>query len=179
MTTPATDDEVGRLFDTFGTAFRLEQQRQYTMPDEAETFALWKAGQRVPLPQVPGLQEWYDQIREWVAAGRTISRVRIQDTPATSYQQWERWGGRWNAEAGEQIQYMTRVHATDVGLLPAAAGDDWWLFDDSAVLVMQFDEEGHLGDRVIITDPNEVATYRAWRDLAVHHSAPDEGHVAA
>lgn len=171
MTMPLTDEEFAAVFGRFDTsAFRLELQRAYLEPSEAATLARWRSGDPQPPTEVPDLADWYDQIRAHTAAGRTVGRVRVQDDPPTDYQSWERWIGAWNTAAGETIQYMTRAWAHEVGLLPAAGDRDWWLFDDTWLVVMTFDGDGRRLRSEIVTDSDTVAQARAWRDLAVHHS---------
>lgn len=162
------------------TAFRLELQRQYVEPVEAATVARFTSGDPQDPTELPEFAAFFDLIRGHVAAGRRFGRVRVHDEPPTPYQQWERWIGRWNTEAGESIRYLTRRRAQAIGLLPAVGVDDWWLLDAARLLVMKFDEEGHRLGTQLVTDPRRIAQACAWRDLAVHHSAPDTpGDVAA
>jgi hypothetical protein len=109
-----------------------------------------------------------------VRLGRRLERVRVHDNPPTDYQRWERWAGRWNIEAGELIRYMERATAHDVGLLPAAGDTDWWLLDDSNVILMRFDKAGNRIHTELTDDPRIVAQASKWWDLAVRHSVPEE-----
>jgi hypothetical protein len=68
---------------------------------------------------------------------------------------------------------MSRQCAHEVGLLPQAGEDDWWLLDDDRLVVMRFSDDGRLVENELVTDPEQVAQACAWRELAVHHSAPD------
>jgi hypothetical protein len=119
---------------------------------------------------VPELREWYERIADHVSHGRRVERVRVREDPPTGYQQFERWLDLWNIPAGEIMRYLTVREAHDVGLLPAAAGADWWLLDSSRLIVMRFDSDGHRVRNEVVTDPAEVIKACKWRDLAVHHS---------
>lgn len=152
------------------SAFRLELQAAYDEPSETETVRRFLAGDPQPPTELPGFVEWFAQIRAQVAAGATIARVRVHDEPPTGYQRWERWIGRWNAEAGERIAYLTRQKARDIGLLPAAGDTDWWLIDDDRLIVMKFDPQHRRISTQLVTDPAAVAQARDWRDLAVQHA---------
>jgi hypothetical protein len=166
------------LHDFRHSAFRLELQPDYREPGETDLADLWLAGERVQPESDPGLTEWFRRVREHVAAGRTVSRVRVHEDPPTDYQRWERWLGQWNAAAGEAIRYLTRAQAHEIGLLPAAGDEDWWLYDDTRLLVMRF-ASGRRVQNEIITDRAIVRRACEWRDLAVRHSTLDDHQAAA
>jgi hypothetical protein len=175
-----TDTEFGELMRTFErSAFRLELQRAYSEPSEHDTVARFLAGDPQPPTEVADLVEWFEQITALTAAGRHVERVRVHEDPPTGYQRWERWMGAWNIRAGETIRYMTREKAHQIGLLPAAGDRDWWLLDEQLLIVMTFDDRGHRLDTELVTSPEIVEQARAWRDLAVQNSAPDQPGDAA
>lgn len=159
------------LHDFEHTAFRLELQRSYAEPEEDNLYAAFLRGDAPAPTTVPELAEWYDRIASHVATGKRIERVRVQEDPPTDYQRFERWLDRWNVEAGEVMQYLTRARAYEIGLLPAAGTTDWWLLDSARLLVMRFDENGRRTRNELITDAASVVQACMWRDLAVHHSA--------
>lgn len=180
MGTPLTDDEFAEQLRTFDhTAFRLELQLAYAEPSEHDTVAKFLAGDPEPPTEVPGLAAWFKQVTELTQQGKQIERVRVHEDPPTDYQRWERWIGRWNVEAGETIRYLTRARAHEIGLLPAAGNVDWWLLDSSRLIMVRFDEVGHRISNELVTDPATVVQACAWRDLAVHHAAPDNARSAA
>jgi len=174
MGTLLNETEFGRLLaDIEQAAFRLELQPQFHEPCELATVARFTAGNRQPPTEVPELAAWFDLVRSLTAAGRRIERVRVHEDPPTDYQRWERWIGAWNIAAGETLRYLTRAQAHEIGLLPAAGNNDWWLLDNATLIVMTFDSEGRRLASELVDDPAAVAQARTWRDLAVHHSAPD------
>jgi Family of unknown function (DUF6879) len=180
MGSALSNAEFGALLRAFEhTAFRLELQPVYLEPSEHDTVARFLAGEPEPPTEVEGLRAWFGQVADLTKQGKRIDRVRVHEDPPTDYQRWERWIGRWNTEAGETIRYITRHRAHEVGLLPAAGTRDWWLLDSSRLVVMTFDEEGHRIQNELITDPTIVVQACAWRDLAVHYSAPDQAGDAA
>lgn len=177
--TELTADQFRDLFSTFKhSAFRLELQRQYREPDEATHVKRFIAGEDDP-EHAAWLQPWLDLIRSLVGEGKRIERVRVHDEPPTDYQRWERWSGQWNIAAGETIRYMTRQEAHSVGLLPAAGETDWWLFDSTQLVEMNFDDVGNRVSTRVTTDPQLVVQACAWRDLAVHYAAPGKAGSAA
>ena len=160
------------LHDFQHSAFRLELQADYREPGETDLADAWLAGDRVTPESDSGLAEWFRRVREHVAAGRTVSRVRVHADPPTDYQRWERWLGQWNTAAGETIRYLTQPQAHEIGLLPAAGDEDWWLYDNTRLLVMRF-ADGRRVENEIITDRMIVHRACEWRDLAVLHGGLD------
>lgn len=161
---------VEAVLDFDHTLFRLEQQPSYAEPEEDDLYASWLAGAPASPLLVPELWDWFDQINAATTEGKRVQRVRVQNDPPTSYQQFERWLDNWNIRAGEDMRYLTAARAHAVGLLPAAAGPDWWLQDSSRLIIMRFDGHGHRVSNELITDPAIVIKACMWRDLAVHHS---------
>lgn len=170
---------AAQLRDFAHTAFRLELRQAYREPSEADTLARFLAGEPQPPTEVPGLAAWFDQIRRQTGEGKRIERVRVHDDPPTDYQRWERWIGQWNSQAGEHLRYLTRRRAHEIGLLPDAGSIDWWLLDSRRLIMMRFDDQGHRIGNELVTDAETVVRACAWRDLAVHHSTPDQPGSAA
>jgi hypothetical protein len=169
-----TGTEFASLLAGFGhTAFRLELQDAYAEPSEDALLAAFLRGERPDPATAPELRQWYEQVSAQTRDGKRIERVRVQQDPPTDYQRFERWVDPGNIQAGEIMRYMTRQRAFEVGLLPAAGTDDWWLLDSSRLLVMHFDtaEVGHRTGSELVTDPAAVVQACAWRDLAVHYAA--------
>ena len=168
--------EFGYLLRTFERyAFRFETQPAYALDYEQADFDRFLAGNPIPPPEVGWWQPWFSQIRNQTRAGRLISRVRVLAEPPTDYQRWGLWAAPWHEDAGEHMTYLTRRKADDLGL----PRDDWWLLDDERVIAMGFDAEGHVTGKTLITDPELIARYLRWRDLAVRNATPAEAVAAA
>ena len=167
--------EQGRLLASFNDAFRWEARRAYNIPYEREDFARFRAGNPRPPRDAPWWAAWLDQIASLTAAGKTIARVRVLDDPPTDYQRWELSATAEYVQAGEDIQWLPREVARDIGI---PFGYDWWLLDDRHLIIMEFNDADEVAKRTLVTDPGEVARHRAWRDLAVSHAHP-AGHVTA
>jgi hypothetical protein len=160
------------------SAWRFEQQPAYFIGYEHQQFDDFLAGHPEPPTANPDLRDWMDQVARQVSEGKTIGRVRIVDEPITDYQRWMRWMDRWNREAGETIDYLTRDRACQVKLLPAAGKQDWWLFDDERLMVMYFDEKWFRSKVELVVDEPEVAKAREFRDLAIR-AAREESRATA
>lgn len=152
------------LRDYERSAWRLETQPTYTMPNEQAGLALWRAG----APKPTGHNEaWHETVRANVAAGKSIGRVRTVRDPLTEYQRFQiDWGIPGNVAAGEDIRILD---LTQYGLrLPE---QDFWLFDDSIVVHLNFNPDGTLIDIEQIENP-DLSMYLTWRDLATKHAVP-------
>lgn len=165
-----TGEDFNNLFRYFKhTAFRLEVQPVYLVENEQVQVAAYLAGDPKPPTEFPEYAAWLDQIRRLTDEGKRVARVRVLTEPPTDYLRWETWAGQWNIQAGEDIRYMPRSRAVEAGL---PLEYDWWLFDSLRLAKMQFDPEGRPLGGEIITDPAIVVQHCAWRDLAIHYSAP-------
>lgn len=170
MGKPVTDDEFADLMRTFKrSAWRLETQPFYVENYEQADLKLYLAGTPRQPDQADWFRPWMEQVARQTAQGKRIGRVRVQSEPPTGYQRWERYVGRWNIAAGEDIKYMSRSRAEQIGL---PLDHDWWLLDDGRVIVMKFAVTGEIASKELITDPGSVAPYLTWRDLAVRNATP-------
>ena len=158
MTTP----DLGALFESFTTsAFRLECLPSYDVTEDAErdAYRLWLAGERPPARE----REWPKLVASAVAAGKTMQRVRLVESPPTDYQRFEmEHGYPANVAAGEAIYILD--HRPD-GLLTV----DFWLFDDATAVVLEYDDEGRFLAPVVA---ETLAPYRQARDMALKSSRP-------
>ncbi len=161
-------DQFGQMLATFRhTAFRLEQQPAYEVTYERETVARFAAGDPQDPNELPAFRDWYAQIRRQTAEGKTIERVRIFDEPPTAYQQWEAWIEQWNTAAGETIHTISRSDARRTGLQQAAGDNDFWLFDDTLLMTMSYNEHGRRIHTELTDEEASVQQARQLRDLAV------------
>lgn len=149
------------------SAWRFEQQPAYDVGYEHEQFDDFLAGQPKPPAENPELGAWMTQVAKQTSEGRTVGRVRITDDPLTDYQRWMQWLDRYNREAGETIDYLSRERAVEAGILPAAGKADWWLFDDARLMLMHFNEQGKRVKVELLVDEPEVAAARKTRELAI------------
>ena len=174
MTQTISEEEFADLFRTFRiSAFRLETQPAYAMTIEREGFDRFLAGSPLPPAELPWWQSWLDDMAELTRQGKRIARVRFVDTPPTDYQRWEMWATRWHLEAGEDIRYLHRNTAHETGI-PMG---DWWLFDDTQLVLMGFTSDGEIDGKTLVTDTATIRSYRMWRSVAIRHATAE--HAAA
>jgi hypothetical protein len=157
-----TETDLARLFASFRrSAFRLECLPAYDVTEDAEreSFRLWLAGER-PQGQERG---WPELVATAVAAGKSMRRVRMVETPLTEYQRFQfGWGYPANVAAGEAIYILD--HRPE-GLLMV----DFWLFDDETVVVLEYDDAGHFLRPVVA---ESLGPFRQARDKALKSCVP-------
>jgi len=146
------------------SAFRLETLPQYLVPQEAEEFAAWLAGERPPLLS-PQESPWLAKVHARAKAGYRRYRVHIVDYPLSDYNRFVIYGFQANAAAGEEIYLADRD--AHVELEPLR--EDFWLIDDACVVRMVYDDEGHFLRPELVTP---VQDYRRIRDVALRHATP-------
>lgn len=156
-------DEIGELFDNFQrSAFRMETHQVYTMSDELEEIRQFLAGADLP----EGFNaDWHREIRGNIEAGKTMTRLKIVRRPFTDYTKYLfEWAIPGNVEAGEDYRILD---LTDRELdIPS---QDFWLFDDRKVALLNFNSDGTLRDRELVED---VEPYLKWRDIALAEAVP-------
>ncbi|GHI07395.1 hypothetical protein AQI88_20585 [Streptomyces cellostaticus] len=159
-------NEWNAYFDEFKhSAFRLEVHQTYTLPDEAETFRSFLAGE--PMPD--GFNErWHQTIRSNTEAGRTMIRAKIVRRPITPYSRFLfGWGIAGNVAVGEDYRILDLTDQPNPGL----PEQDFWMFDETTVVHLNYRPDGTQINRELIREPN-IDKYLAWRDLALESAIP-------
>jgi hypothetical protein len=168
MSIALNDAAFARELTSYGkSAFRLELQPAYAIGNERDLYKTFLSGSPEPPTSREEFRAYYRQIKQKTAAGVVIERVRLVDDPPTDYQRWTRYMDAWNTGAGEAIHYLQRQTAARVGLTRAFAGRDWWLLDDSRLVLMSFDGSGRRTRTDLTVSSRDVQRARLWRDLAI------------
>src|SRR5260221_3505839 len=161
--TPRSPD-YWRAFDFDHTAFRWEAHQSY----EDEAILAFLAGE--PKPPMPGKERWCARVRAACAAGKVMSRVHGVHEPLTDYMRYElTWSYPPNVAAGEDIRIMP--------MSAALPGRDFWLFDSSTLLWLDYDVAGCLISAELDDDPASVVRANHWRDGALHAGPALEGYA--
>ncbi|WP_420035213.1 DUF6879 family protein [Streptomyces sp. cg28] len=82
---------------------------------------------------------WADLIDRTAVRGIRMRRARIVSEPVTPYIEYEHAGTPVNVRTGEGVRWLPRRQTSDIAL----PGNDFWLFDRSAVLFNHFTGEGN------------------------------------
>ncbi|MFC5668199.1 DUF6879 family protein [Kitasatospora misakiensis] len=111
--------------------------------------------------------EWHDRIRGRHAAGRTMTRAKLVRLPLTDYSRHLfDWCIPGNVAAGEDYRIVD-LTTQDLDL----PDQDFWLFDESVVVHMNYRPDGTQINRTLIENP-DISKYLRWRDLAISESVP-------
>lgn len=153
------------FFDSFTKeAFRLETLPEYKVDSEQGEYEIFlKTGElNIPYDDV-----WLTRVRHFRSTGRIVRRVHIIDRPLTDYLRYEFAVYRFTVAAGEDVRIMDLTNESNPGL-PA---HDYWLFDDTAVVRMDYSSDGTQLGRELLenTDPSP---YVAWKEMALQNSKP-------
>ncbi|WP_017574743.1 DUF6879 family protein [Nocardiopsis kunsanensis] len=162
------DDEFTRQFSDFQrSAWKLEVRDRYNVSEEAETINRFLRTGDLGRGQDHALTApWHRNVTATVEEGKSWQRVRVVSEPLSDYITWEHAVTRFNIEAGEDIRWLPRHHWS-VDELPDL---DFWLFDDTWVCVLHFDDDDVPHQLERIDDPSEVVRYRRWSEIAWQHA---------
>jgi hypothetical protein len=117
-------------------AWRLETRPGYTVPQEAEKFARFLDGGKSPDDYTSG---WMDEVRQWTAEGRNVGRVHIVTRPLSGYLRFEfEYYYRHHVAVGEDIRILDLADRDNPGL----PDQDFWMFDESTVVLMNYRADG-------------------------------------
>jgi hypothetical protein len=168
----SNDDTTRNLFREFrSSAWRYEAQQTYTIPQEAPKLRAFLAGEPEP-EHHPSLRNWHDTVRANTAAGKTMGRVRIVRQPLSDYLRCQlAWGIPNNIAAGEDIRILDLTNL-DLDL----PDQDFWFFDNSEVLLLNFRPDGTLIGRELLENP-DLDKYRKLQRIALDHAASFEDYV--
>lgn len=154
------------------TAFRLEVRSKYGVDYETEPWLRWRVGEPDDMTWLAG---WTTIVQRATAAGKRIERVRLVGEQLTDYQRFALDMCRHNTVAGEDIRYLRREHAADLGV---PTDQDWWLLDSARLAHILFDTDDRLLGGQILDEPHTVQRCCAWRDALWHYAIPYQRYVA-
>lgn len=153
------------FFDSFKReAFRLETHPVYDMTSEREEYEQFLSTGQL---QIPGDDPWLKRVRHFRATGRWIGRVHVLTRPLTDYLRYEFAVYRHTVQAGEDIRILDLSNGSN----PDLPSYDFWLFDESFVVHMNYDDHGKQVDRELL-DGVDPAPYVEWKRSALACAQP-------
>ncbi|MES9588351.1 DUF6879 family protein [Streptomyces sp. NPDC088190] len=151
-------------------AWRLETLPQYLMPQEVEELQAFRDGARIDPATVHN--EYTDRLRRQVTEGRVQGRVHIVTRPLSDYLRFEfSQYYRPHLLAGEQIRILDVTDRTN----PLEEVQDFWMFDRSEVVLMNYEPDGTQVNREVFE--GDVAPFIEYQRIAVAESVPFEEFV--
>ncbi|WP_299542157.1 DUF6879 family protein [uncultured Streptomyces sp.] len=156
--------EFEKLFYNFRReAFRLETLDDYSGSSDPEMIRAFLAGEDQPDNYN---QEWSDEVKGNIQSGKRMYRVHILSRPLTDYLRFELgWGYRKNARAGEEFFILDTTDQPN----PLQGVPDFWMFDESSVVSMNYGTGGRFLDA---ETQSAAAEWVALRDLALSRAVP-------
>lgn len=151
-------------------AFHLEQKDTYNVAAEDEPFGRWQRGEP---DDYAWHRDWLGLLREVTALGVQVQRVRLVSVPHTEYTRWGLDIARLNAEAGEDMRYLSRGLANDVDF----PEEDYWLLDDDKLVLSVFSADGRTGGFAWETSPQLLRQCLAVRDQIWDRAIPYADYV--
>ncbi len=159
------NDDWRTFFDSYQReAFRLETLPFYGVGGEQAEYEKFLA---TGMLHIPDDDPWLVRVRHFRHTGRWIGRVHVIRRPLTDYLRYEFAVYRRTVEAGEDVRILDLTDRPDPGL-PA---QDFWLFDDTGVVRMNYDPVGTQLGRELLEDI-DPAPYIAWKRLALEYAEP-------
>ncbi|WP_406451220.1 hypothetical protein OG782_15290 [Streptomyces sp. NBC_00876] len=151
-------------------AWRLETLPQYLVPQEAEEFEAFRAGARIDPAAVSN--EYTDRLRRQVTQGRIQGRVHVLTRPLSDYLRFEfHHYYKAHSLAGEQIRILDVTNRTN----PLEGVQDFWMFDRSEVVLMNYHSDGRQIGRKLFN--GGIAPFLECRRVAVNESVSFEEYV--
>jgi hypothetical protein len=143
------------------SAFRLEAQQEFLVPQETTMLAAFKRGEEV---QISEHHPWPRLLRQHTAQGRIVERVRVVVPPLCDYVRFELSLYPYSAAAGEQIRILETSR-----VFPHS---DWWLFDDDILVRLKYDDGGVFLGGEMVDSASLVERYIGMRFRALENSIP-------
>ncbi|QHC27361.1 hypothetical protein GR130_35065 [Streptomyces sp. GS7] len=153
-------------------AWRLETLPQYLVPQESGELAAFRAGERIDPHTYTSA--YVKALKEHHAAGKRKGRVRIVTRPLSEYLEFEfsRYY-RPHVLAGEDIRILDVTNRAN----PLEGVQDFWMFDRSSVVLMNYEPDGcQISRELFEGDP---APFLAYQRIAVAESVPFEEYVSS
>ncbi|MER5873090.1 DUF6879 family protein [Streptomyces sp. NPDC002044] len=160
------------LADCTSTAFHLETRDVYGIAAEEADFASWKAGRTADITdRSTWWTSFHTAVSEAVGRGVVVRRARVVSEPVSEYIGYEHACTAQNIEAGEDVRWLPRAHASDL-LLP---GNDYWLFDGRLVRFGLFSGDGEfiahaLDDSAHVVKQCADAFQAVWSRAVAHEA---------
>ena len=164
-----SSDDFNNLFESFSySAFRLETLPRYQVSGESEELAAYLEGAFLP-PESPGDSNWCRRIAASTKKGLSWSRVHVMPDQLTPYLRYEiEWGYLFNAQAGEDIRLLFPNQAPPIPEnLPF---HDFWLFDDTKLVLMHYGENGKYLGAELIENESELPSYQQAKEFTLRYS---------
>lgn len=150
-------------------AWRLETLPEYKVPQEEQGIRAYLAGERIdPLTHSDEYTEDLERVRR---EGKSKGRVHVVTRPLTTYLQYEFMCYRPHVRAGEDIRILDITDRPN----PLEGVQDFWMFDKSTVVLMNYEADGRQINREVYE--GDVSQFIEYQRIALAESVPFEEYV--
>ncbi len=140
--------------------FRFEGLQDYGAEDDKSEIRFFiKTG---TVQTHPADVEWCRQIKQKNERGITTARVRLVLTPLTEYTKWEL---AWHKE-------VSAFSGDDIRVIETADLPDFWIIDDSIVLILKYGPRGKFLGFELIDEAENIAPYIEYKNFLMKNSVP-------
>lgn len=115
------------------SAFRVETLQRYNVDEEKEAYEYFQQYKQLP---DEFWEDWHDIIQQAKIRGATMQRVHLIQFPITEYISFEMEFYKRSIMQWEEIFYLPFEDCA------VEVNSDFWIFDDTTVLKMLYDEDG-------------------------------------
>lgn len=137
-------------------AWRLETLPQYLVPQESDELESFRAGKRID--PITYSSPYTEDLKRLQGEGKRKGRVHVLTQPLSEYLRFE--FSRYyapHALAGEDIRILDVTEREN----PLQGVQDFWLFDRSTVVLMNYEEDGTQINRELYEgDPAPFVEYQ-------------------
>lgn len=163
------EDWQARFRDFRVEAWRLETLAVYKVPQEEAEIRSFLAGERINPDTYSN--DYTDDLKRIRREGRSKGRVHIIARPLSDYLRYEFMYYLPHARAGEDIRIMDVTDRPN----PLAGVQDFWMFDRSEVVLMNYASDGTQTGREV--HEGAIAPYIEYQRIALDSSVPFEEYV--
>ncbi|MGW1781636.1 DUF6879 family protein [Streptomyces sp. NPDC002143] len=150
-------------------AWRLETLPAYNVPQEEGELQAYLAGERID-PRTHS-NEYTEDLKRVRREGKRKGRVHVVTRPLSAYLQYEFMYYLPHVWAGEEIRIMDVTAQEN----PLAHVQDFWMFDKTEVVLMNYEADGMPINREM--HEGDVAPFVEYQRIALAGSVPFEEYV--
>ena len=166
------DEFYGVWTDLYADAkheiFRLQLLDTYLVESEDKWFNAYKAGKPLPIPEDSNYFRTMERKKE---EGVRILNLLVVDLPLSAYTRWvaDMVYTRITEKRGQETLVVERKRAGGL----TRGKTDYWMFDNSVVMPMIYDREGHfLGAGKLIEGGKGVTPYNSLKEALLKEATP-------
>jgi len=152
--------------------FRLEARTEYLVPEEKELFKKWQQD-NLDLGGNKESQHWMESLKKAAEKGITVQHLRVIPKTLPEYIKFEigMWQ-KYSTKNGEQFFFLAEDEYQNIIKTARFNAKDFWLFDDTNLLIMNYTKTGQFSGDILITDGSMVQRYVNLKQKLLEKAVP-------